>query len=189
MTAHNDETVRIFETYGCGISVSFDNASDAQRCLSEVSRLAGVEAKLDRVLRGYHNYELTGKVEDGHGVSIFTPKAGQKIKRVWPGNSAPNGQKDLLNSQGSELDQQIVAIIEGNFPETVQHLRVSICDEAVVNKEGWLRGTLKANTCAYSFRSPNKIAYDDSYNLRASAHAIAEMEKNPEMHGMKRGVM
>jgi hypothetical protein len=181
MTAHNDETVRIFETYGCEISVSFDNASDAARCLSEVSRLEGVEAKLSPVLRGYHNYELTGKVEDGHGVSICTPKSGQKIKRAWPGDSAPNGQKDLLNSQCSELDQQIVAIIEGNFPETVQHLRVSICDEA--------RGTLKANTCAYSFRSPSKIAYDDSYNLKASAHAIAEMEKNPEMHRMKGGVM
>jgi hypothetical protein len=161
--------------------VSFDNASDAARCLSEVSRLEGVEAKLSPVLRGYHNYELTGKVEDGHGVSICTPKSGQKIKRAWPGDSAPNGQKDLLNSQCSELDQQIVAIIEGNFPETVQHLRVSICDEA--------RGTLKANTCAYSFRSPSKIAYDDSYNLKASAHAIAEMEKNPEMHRMKGGVM
>jgi hypothetical protein len=189
MTAHNDETVRIFETYGCGIFVSFDNASDAARCLSEVSRFEGVEASLDPVVQGYENYQLTGKVEDGHGVSIFTPKAGQKIKREWPGDSAPNGQKDLLNSQCSELDQQIVAAIEGNFPETVQHLRVSICDEAVVNKEGWFRGTLKANTCAYSFRSPSKIAYDDSYNLEASAHAIAEMEKNPEMHRMKGGVM
>jgi hypothetical protein len=184
MTAHRDEVVRIYETYGSVIYVNFDNASDAERCVAEVSRLEGVEAKLVSVDLGYYQYKLTGKAEDAYCVQIYTPKAGQKMTRVWNCYGAPIADKKLLNSQCSELDQQIVEIIEGNFPETIQHLRLSICDEAVVNKEGWYRGTLSVDTSTYYFRSPSKIAYDDSYGLIASEHAISEMEKNPDKHRM-----
>ncbi len=161
------------EEYGLSMHVSFDNASDASRCVSNMSQFKGVQAELDGVCRGYSNYQLTGKTEDGHYVSIKTPKGGQNVTHIWPGPGAPNAgpgapndARDLLN-ECSQLDQQVVNFVVSSFPSTIQHFRVS-----------W--GTRSI----YRFRSQNKIDYDKSYDQKASAHAIEEMRNNPRMEGM-----